>query len=140
MAAHKASVTIDGTKINAAEAVFAMDAQRTDLGIPKMELPIVSVNVRISLNDEKNCPFQTIKKLFDLSAATNKKDRIKPIKIEFWKDLAMQDVVCTYSFQGWITSFRTSNLGADDSYNHVLDLELSPDITEGRYQEVKIGN
>ena len=140
MAAHKASVTIDGTKINAAEAVFAMDAQRTDLGIPKMELPVVSVNVRINLNDEKNCPFQTIKKLFDLSAASNKKDRIKPIKIEFWKDLAMQDVVCTYSFQGWITSFRTSNVGVDDNYNHVLDLQLTPDTTDGRYQEVKIGN
>ena len=143
MAAAKVSFHIDGTRIEAAEAVFAMNAQRTDLGIPKMELPVVSLRVKVNLNDEKACSFQTIKKLFDLTTATNKKDRIKAIKVEYWKDLSMQDPVCTYSFQGWISSFRTSNVGGEDgngNYNHYLDIEVFPDSTEGRYQEIKIGN
>jgi hypothetical protein len=74
------------------------------------------------------------------------------MKLEFWKDDRMQDVICSYKFKGWISNFEVYNpvLGlaehpvvADSAgrmYNHVLHMELEPIINKENYQEVTIGN
>jgi hypothetical protein len=141
--AEKVTFHIDGKPIQAAKASFEVNAQRTDLGIPKMELPLIVARVWINLNDEKNCPFDTIKKLFDLSTALSKKDRIKPVKLEFWSDLKQENPTVCYMFDAWISSFTTTNVtseGDDGHYNHYLILNLTPDTTEGRFQTVKCSN
>ncbi len=143
----KVTFHIDGQKMDVAEATFEVNALKTDLGIPKMELPIVTAKVRINLNDNTNVDFNVIQKLFDLSTALRKQDRIKPIKLEFWQDLSKENPTVCYSFNGWISAFRTSNVAGDREngrdkgrYNHVIDLELTPDTTEGNFKSVKVGN
>jgi hypothetical protein len=144
----KVTFKIDNLKIDVAEATFFIGAQRTDLGIPKMELPVVSANVRINLNDSKNIKWEDIKKLFDLSTALNKADRIKPITLEFWTDLSQQNPTAAYQFNGWISSFRTSNVAGEfeknardgSNYNHYIVIELTPDYTDGNFKSVKFGN
>jgi hypothetical protein len=144
----KVTFKIDSLKIDVAEATFLINAQKTDLGIPKMELPIVLANVRINLNDGKNIKREDIQKLFDLSTALDKTDRIRDITLEFWTDLSQKNPTAAYQFKGWISSFRTSNVAGDfdkngrdrGQYNHVLDLELTPDTTEGNFKSLKFGN
>lgn len=144
--------TIDGTQFVVDEAVVGVGTRREPLGAPLMNSLTMSVQVRINLNDFNNFPFQTVKKLFEMSKAPNS-DNFKPMKIEFFKDNS-NDVLCTYSFTGWISSFRASNGGHEvrssefssdkvggGSYNHILDIELTP-ITNKiqNHKDVKIGN
>ena len=136
----RVSVTIDGTKFNAVEAVYAMGTQKDAAGMPVLQTLSTGVHLRIDLNDDKNIPFDTIKKLFDLSNVPDR-SKLKEMKVEFWKDDTMKDVICTYKFKGWISNFRVSNEnGGASGYNHVLDMELTPIINKENFQEVTIGN
>ncbi len=138
----RVSVTIDGTKFNAVDAVFAMNTQKDHAGMPVLQTLNTSVHVRVDLNDDQNFPFSNIKKVFDLGNVPSR-DKIKEIKVEFWKDDTMKDVICSYKFKGWISMYRTSNTGSDNgsnTFNHLLDLELTPIINKENYQEVTIGN
>jgi hypothetical protein len=144
----KVTFKIDNLKIDVSRATFLINAQRTDLGIPKMELPIVSAMVTISLNDSSNIKWEDIQKLFDLSTALNKKDRIKPVVLEFWSDLSKENPTACYKFNGWISSFRTSNFPGDfdrngrdgGNFNHYIEMEVTPDYTDGNFKSVKFGN
>lgn len=134
----RVSLTIDGTKFNAVEAVYAMGTQKDAAGMPVLQTLSTTVHVRVDLNDDTNIPFGTIKKLFDLGNVPDR-SKLKEIKVEFWKDDTMKDVICTYKFKGWISMFRTSNQN-NGSYNHLLDMELTPIVNKENYQEVTIGN
>jgi hypothetical protein len=134
----RVSVTIDGTKFNAVDAEFAMGTQKDHAGMPTLQTLSSSVRVRADLNDVKNIPFDTVKKLFQLGNVPDN-SKIKEIKVEFWKDDSMQDVICSYKFKGWISVYRVSNQ-TKDNMNHVLDLELTPVINKEHFQEVTIGN
>jgi hypothetical protein len=141
--AEKVTVHVGGRKIDVADATFDVRAQRTDLGIPKMEVPIVSARVRINLNDEQNCDNAAIQELFKLSTEQKKADRIKQIKLEFWTDLSKQNAAVSYEFKGWISSFRTSNVAGergDGRYNHFLEIEFTPDTTDSNFKCVNVGN
>ncbi len=135
----RVSITIDGTKFNAVEAVFAMGTQKDPAGMPVLQTLNTAVHLRVDLNDDKNAPFDTIKKLFELGNVPDR-SKLKPMKVEFWKDDTMQDVICAYNFKGWISMFRITNTGVDAGYNHVLEMELTPIINKENYQEVKISN
>lgn len=138
----RVSVTIDGAKFNAIEAMYGMGTSKDPAGMPVLQTLNTSVIVRIDLNDDKNMPFDTIKKLFELGNVPNR-EKLKPIKVEFWKDDTMKDVICTFSFKGWISMFRVNNTGhngAAGGYNHVLEMELTPIINKENHQEVVIGN
>ena len=138
----RVSVTVDGTKFNAVEAAYSMATQKDPAGMPVLQTLNTSVFVRVDLNDDKNAPYDTIKKLFELGNVPNR-EKLKEIKVEFWKDDTMKDVICAYAFKGWISIFRTTNTGhngAAGGYNHVLELELTPIINKENHQEVKISN
>jgi hypothetical protein len=77
------------------------------------------------------------------------------MKIEYWKDDSRQDALCTYSFNGWIRRFETTNpidLAADDDdvagnfkgiapqLNHLLVLDLEPAMNQKNYKEIKMSN
>jgi len=121
------------------DAVFAMNTNKDHAGMPVLQTLNTSVHVRVDLNDDKNFPFENIKKVFDLGNVPSR-DKIKEIKVEFWQDDTMKDVICSYKFKGWISLFRTSNVSGDASFNHLLDLELTPIINKENYQEITIGN
>lgn len=138
----RVSVTIDGTKFSAVEAAFTMGTQRDPAGMPVLQTLNTVVFLRVNLNDTQDIPYGTLKKLFELgNVPTHAKQ--KDMKVEFWKDDDKKDVICAYSFKGWISLFRTTNTGhngAAGGYNHVLEMELTPLINKEHQQEVKISN
>src|ERR1051325_9654749 len=89
----RVSITIDGTKFNAVEAVYAMSTQKDTAGMPVLQSLSTAVHVSVDLTDDKNSPFGTIKKLFDLGNVPDR-SKLKDMKVEFWKDDKMDDVIC----------------------------------------------
>jgi hypothetical protein len=92
--------------------------------------------------------------MFDLANVVTK-DKIKPIKIEFWKDDSRQDALCSYSFNGWIRRFETTNpielttmdkemeaqfRSLTPDLNHVLVLDLEPAMNQQNYKDIKMSN
>jgi hypothetical protein len=117
-----------------------MGTQKDPAGMPVLQTLNTAVHLRVDLNDDKNAPFDTVKKLFELGNVPDR-SKLKPMKVEFWKDDTMQDVICAYNFKGWISMFRITNTGQQDvGYNHILEMELTPIINKENYQEVKISN
>jgi hypothetical protein len=145
------SVTIDGTKFHTVETVFAMSSPRNIPGVPGQSALHTQVDVWVDLGDDQNCPFTSIKRLFELANVPDR-SKFKEIKIEFWKDHARQDVVCAYKFKGWVSRFEVYNpvlavpahpivpLTADRVNNHVLHLQLEPVLNTEGYREVTISN
>ena len=147
----RVSITVDGTKFNAIEAVYEMTTQKDAAGMPVLQTLDTNVKVWIDVFDDKNAPFDTIKKLFDLANVPDR-SKLKEMKIEYWKDDRMEDVICSYKFKGWISRFELYNPvlalpnhplvtdAAGRVYNHVLFLEMEPIVNKENYQEVSIGN
>src|SRR5215471_5649091 len=138
----RCSCTVDGTKFNALDAVFEMNTQSDQAGMPTLQTFSTMVHVRVDLNDTTNFPFSNIQKIFNLGNVPTR-DKIKDIKLEFWQDDDMKNVICSYQFKGWIRSFRTSNTGSDTggtSYNHILDLVFTPVVNQADYKLITIGN
>ena len=147
----RVSVTIDGTKFNTIETFFAMGTQKDAAGMPVLQTLNTKVKVFVDLFDDQNFPFDSTKQMFDLANVPDR-DKLKDMKIEFWKDDRMEDVVCSYGFKGWISKFEVYNPvlelneqpmvtdAAGRGYNHVLYMELEPIINKENMQEVKISN
>src|SRR5215469_9234787 len=133
-APYRSTVTVDGTKFDAVSSavVFQTDKDRT--GMPQMGSLNTSIRVWVDFHDDTNLPHSALKKLFDLSNVATR-DKVKDMKIEFWKDDSHQDDLCSYSFKGWVSGFHTCNPpnisehGAPTSenlVNHLLVLDLEP--------------
>jgi hypothetical protein len=138
----RATVSVDGEKFDVVEAVFAMCTAKDASGMAMMQTLSTSVQIRIDLHDDKNIPFGTLKKLFDLSNVATR-EKIKDFKCELWKDDAKKDVICSFKCKAWISTFRVSNVGGDSggtTYNHVLDIEFTPVHNQANYQEITLGN
>jgi hypothetical protein len=147
----RVSVTVDGTKFNTVEAIFAMGTQKDATGMPVLQTLNTKVHVWVDLFDDQNFPFNNIKKMFDLANVPDR-NKLKEIKVEFWKDDRMEDVICSYKFKGWISKFEVYNPvlqltdhpmmtdAAGRVYNHVLRMELEPIINKENFQEVTISN
>ncbi len=147
----RVSVTIDGTKFNTIETVFAMGTQKDATGMPVLQTLNTKVKVFVDLFDDENFPYDNTKKMFDLANVPDR-DKLKEMKIEYWKDDRMEDVICSYGFTGWISKFEVYNPvlalnehpmvtdAADRVYNHVMYMELEPIINSKMFQEVKISN
>ena len=112
--------------------------------MPEMGSLETSIRVCVDFHDDANLPHSALKKIFDLANVVTR-DKIKDIKIEFWKDDAHQDALCSYGFKGWISSFETSNppagLGEDHPrLNHMLILDIEPALNQQNFKEIKMGN
>jgi hypothetical protein len=105
----------------------------------------------VDLFDDQNFPFDNVKQLFELANVPDR-SKVKDLKIEYWKDDRMEDVVCSYGFKGWISKFEVYNPvlelnenplvkdAADRVYNHVLYMEMEPIVNKENFQEIKISN
>ena len=60
------------------------------------------------MHDDKNVPYSAIKKFLDMANVVVR-DKIKDMKIEYWKDDSHQDALCSYAFKGWVSRFETAN-------------------------------
>jgi hypothetical protein len=145
-APYRSTVTIDGTKFDAVSVLVAFQTDKDRAGMPQMGSLNTDIRVWIDFHDDTNLPHSALKKLFGLSNVVTR-DKIKDMKIEFWKDDSHQDALCSYSFKGWISAFHTSNPGAgsfagskDEQINHLLVLDLEPALNQQNFKDVSMSN
>jgi hypothetical protein len=154
---NRTTVTIDGTKFNAVTTSVKFNTEKDRSGVAQMGSLSTRIRVWADLHDDTNLPFSAVKQLFDLANVVTR-DKIKSMKIEFWKDESQQDALCTYSFNGWIRRFETSNPldfltggqststeallsdGAAPDLNHMLVLDLEPAMNQQNFQDIKMSN
>jgi hypothetical protein len=142
---YRTTVTVDGTKFDVLWASVRFFTQKDRAGIPEMGGLHTSIKACVNLDDDTNLPHATLRKLFDLANVVTR-DKVKDIKIEFWKDDAHQNAICSYSLKGWIAGFETtSNPPTDGSgpgthLNHVLVLDIEPVLNQQNIKEIKMGN
>ena len=94
------------------------------------------VDLTVNIHDYDAVPFSVISALFDLANRATR-DKVKPIKIEYWRDELRQDAIMTYSFDGWLSSFTTTS---GSGSNHTLHLQLQPTLDEKQFMAVTLGN
>lgn len=158
-APYRCTVTIDGTKFNAVSTSIKIGTDKDKAGMAQMGSLTTEIRVWADFHDDQNLPFGSIKKFFDLANVVTR-DKIKDIKIEFWKDDSHQDALCSYSFKGWIGRFETSNppdslramnlsngdanekqfQGIAPSLNHMLVLDLEPVLNQQNFTDLKFSN
>jgi hypothetical protein len=154
---YRTTVTIDGTKFNAVTTSVKFTTEKDRSGVAQMGSLSTRIRVWADLHDDTNIPFSAVKHFFDLANVVTR-DKIKPIKIEFWKDESQQNALCTYSFNGWVRRFETSNPldfipraqavetedlltdGAAPDLNHMLVLDLEPAMNQQNFQDIRMSN
>jgi len=151
---YRCTVTVDGTKFGAVSTSVQFSTEKDRSGVPQMGSLSTAIRVWADFHDDQNLPFSAVKKMFDLANVVTT-DKIKPMKIEFWKDDSRQDALCSYSFNGWIRRFETTNpieLSALDKemeaefrsispdLNHVLVLDLEPAMNQQNFKDIKMSN
>jgi hypothetical protein len=150
-APYRSTVTIDGKKFDAVSSSVVFSTLKDKAGMPEMGSLSTSIRVWVDFHDDVNMPNPTLKGLFDLSNVVTR-DKIKNMKIEFWKDDAKQDALCSYSFKGWISRFETTNLTPDAApqstgstlpqatINHLLVMDLEPALNQQNFKEISMSN
>lgn len=144
----RSTVTIDGTKFDAMEISVVFETAKDRAGMPQMGSLKTTIKVIGDFHDDKNLPFSTLSKFFDLANVPTR-DKIKDIKLEYWKDDNKQDALCSYKFKGWISGFHTCNpAGTDDglatgstpNLNHMLILDLEPALNQQNFKDISFSN
>jgi hypothetical protein len=151
-APYRSTVTVDGTKFDAVSTQVVFSTMKDRAGMPEMGSLTTTIRVWVDFHDDTNLPHSALKKLFDLANVVTR-EKIKDMKIEFWKDDAHEDALCSYSFKGWISRFETSNplplaspqtAGATSdplgTINHLLTLDLEPAINQQNFKEITMSN
>jgi hypothetical protein len=145
---YRSTCTIDGTKFDAVESSVVFETAKDRAGMPQMGSLRTTIYVVVDFHDDKNMPYATMSKLFGLANVVTR-DKLKDMKIEFWKDDSHQDALACYKFKGWISSFKTCNpAGGDTSatttkappLNHMLILYLEPVMNQQNFQEIALSN
>jgi hypothetical protein len=150
---YRSTVTIDGTKFDALSTSVAFSTLKDRAGNPEMGSLRTDIRVYVDFHDDGNVPYSTLSKLFTMANVVTK-DKIKDIKIEYWKDETKQDALASYSFKGWISRFETqnpmassavgSNGGTDltsySTVNHLLVLDIEPALDSNNFANVSMSN
>ena len=136
---YRSSCTIDGEKFDCVSISVAFATEKDRAGMPQMGSLKTSIRCVIDFHDDKNMPYSTLSKLFDLANVVTR-DKIKDMKVEFWKDENHQDALCSYSFKGWISNFHTCNPVSGNGLNHRLVLTLEPSLNQQNFKEIRISN
>ena len=146
---HIASVTIGDETFRALGVHFGVSTLHDgNSGMPMMGTAVCDIMVLVDMNDRKNVPYATLKALFDLALHVNR-EKTRKIIITFWSDDAAQDVICTYSFEGWLSNYVTTtgagggsgrSGGGSSGANHLLTLTLQPVLDAGQHVKIEMGN
>ena len=147
-APYRSTCTIDGNKFDAMEISVVFETPKDRAGMPQMGSLKTIIQVVVDFHDDKNLPFGTLNKLFDLSNVVTR-DKVKDIKLEYWKDDSHQDALCSYKFKGWISAFHTANPAGGDAglatngnvnLNHMLVLQLEPALNQANFKDITLSN
>ncbi len=137
---YRSTVTIDGTKFEAISTQVVFTTDKDKAGMPEMGSLKTRIRVWADFHDDKNLPYSSLQKFFDLANVVTR-DKIKDIKIEFWKDDSHEDALCCYKFKGWISNYEVSNppvemAGTGQGLNHMLVLDREPVLNQQNFQEI----
>ena len=114
-------------------------------GTPLMGSISCSVLVMVDLNDQVNMPFGTLQNIFNLGYGVTR-EKIQNIILTFWSDDSAQNVICSYTFRGWISNYVTttgmgrSSSKENEATNHVLTLTLQPELDANNFVKIALGN
>lgn len=145
----RSTVTVDGTKFDAVSVSVVFNTAKDRAGMPQMGSLQTQFRAWVDFHDDTNLPHAALKKLFGLANVVTR-DKIKDVKVEFWKDESHQDALCSYSFKGWVSGFHTCNpttggttsasAQSEGNLNHLLILDLEPVLNQQNFKEVKMSN
>ena len=122
-APYRSTCTIDGQKFDCLSVSVSFNTDKDRAGMPQMGS--LSTTMRVYV------------------------DKVKPIKLEFWKDDSHQDALATYSFNGWISGYHTLNPYQSDEQledqnhsgvNHVLVLDLEAAMNQQNFSDISLSN
>jgi hypothetical protein len=130
------TVSIAGKKFNAYSAHFGISTDHEGKGQPTMGTLMCSIDFQVDINDTGNMPYATLQTIFDLANIVTK-DKIVDMKIEFWNDDGKKDVVCSYTFRGWICHYSISSAGSN---NPMLSLSVHPELGTKQFFNFQMGN
>lgn len=130
------TVTVDGDKFNVYSAHVAVGTAHDHLGMPTMGSVQCAFDCVIDVHDTENLPYAIVTKLFNLANRVTR-EKIVPIKIEFWADENQQDAICTYSFTGWVSNW---SMGSGNGANHVAQVSFQPALNSDQFIDLKVGN
>ena len=144
---YRSTCTIDGNKFDAVEIRVVFETAKDRAGMPQMGSLLTTIKVVVDMHDDTNMPFGTLSKLFDLANVVTR-DKVRDMKLEFWKDDSHQDALVSYKFKGWISGHQTANpAGGDETagkdsvnLNHMLVLDLEPALNQQNFKEVTLSN
>jgi hypothetical protein len=149
---YRSTVTIDGNKFDAVSTTVGFTTLKDRAGMPEMGSLQTAITVYVDFHDDTNMPFGTLQNLFNLANVVTR-DKIKDIKVEFWKDDSKQDALASYSFKGWISRFQTMNpmptyapqsgngdLTPYSTVNHLLVMDLEPALNQQNFREIRMSN
>ena len=147
----RSTVTVNGNKFDALASTVRFGTLKDRAGMPEMGTLSTAIKVYVDFHDDVNIPHSTLQNLFSLANVVTR-DKIVDMKIEYWKDDAKQDALCSYKFKGWISRFETGNPlptstpdGNVDSssfstVNHLLTLELEPAMNQQNFKDIAMSN
>ena len=147
----RSTVTIDGSKFDALASSVRFGTLKDRAGMPEMGTLSTAIKVFADFHDDSNVSNLTLQKLFNLAHVVTR-DKIVDMKIEYWKDDAKQDALCSYKFKGWISRFETGNplptstpegnvdASSYTTVNHLLTLELEPAMNQQNFKDISMGN
>ena len=147
-APYRSTCTIDGQKFDCLSVSASFNTDKDRSGMPQMGSLSTTMRVYVDFHYDTNIPFSTMSNLFQLSNVVTR-DKVKPIKLEFWKDDSHQDALATYSFNGWISGYHTLNPYQSDEQledqnhsgvNHVLVLDLEAAMNQQNFSDISLSN
>jgi hypothetical protein len=145
---YRSTCTIDGQKFNCLSISVAFSTAKDRSGMPQMGSLATTIRVYVDFHDDTNIPFSTMSSLFNMSNVVTTQ-KVKPIKLEFWKDDSHQDSLASYSFNGWVSGFHTLNPYQSDAQiaendhtgvNHILVLDLEASMNQQNFRDIALSN
>ena len=133
---YSAIISIDALKVDAFSTLSGISAVSDGTGMPLMGSMASTFEFSIDVHNQDVIPFTTVKTLFELCNQPTK-DKIKDIKIEYWKNDEHDGAIISLAFKGWISSWTISSGGGS---NHILSITLQPQLDKSQYLNVQIGN
>jgi hypothetical protein len=147
----RSTVTVAGSKFDALASTVRFGTLKDRAGMPEMGTLSTAIKIYVDFHDDVNLPNSTLQQLFNLANVVTR-DKIVDMKIEYWKDDAKKDALCSYKFKGWISGFETGNPlptstpdgGVDSTsfstVNHLLTLQLEPAMNQQNFKDITMGN
>jgi hypothetical protein len=147
----RSTVTVDGNKFDALASSVRFATLKDRAGMPEMGTLSTAIKVYVDFHDDTNMPNSTLQHLFGLANVVTR-DKIVDMKIEYWKDDAKKDALCSYKFKGWISRFETGNplpssspdgnvdTSTQSTVNHLLTLELEPAMNQQNFKDITMSN